>query len=115
MVKAVCSRLRGNVIAAPSKDEAQVWEQAAKFLGARVQGSKAEMPGREPDMSLASATAMRTVLGHIEAASKLMHNRETVVKDITNQGARGVYGGELSQTNLKRLEPKHEEDVDAMV
>merc|ERR1719159_945416 len=115
MVQAACSRLRGNTIRAPSKEEAPVWEQAAKFLGARVQGSKAEMPGREPDMSLASATAMRNALGHIEAASKLMHNREMVVKDITNQGPRGVKGGELSQTNLKRLEPKHQAAVDAML
>jgi len=115
MVRAVCSRLRGNSINAPSVQEAPVWEQAAKFLGARVQGTKAACPGREPDMSLASATAMKTVLGHIEAASKIVWNRETIVNDITNQGPRGVKGGELSQTGLKRLDRRHIQTVDAMV
>merc|ERR1719310_337679 len=115
MVRAVCSRLRGNSIGAPSKEEAPVWEQAAKFLGARLQGTKAACPGREPDMSLASATAMKTVLGHIEAASKIVWNRETIVNDITNQGPRGVKGGELSQTGLKRLDRRHIQTVDAMV
>merc|ERR1711985_68941 len=115
MVKAVCSRLRGSAIPAPSKEDAQVWTQAAKFLGARVQGSKADMPGREPDMSLASATAMKTVLGQIEVACKMIWNRETIVMDITNSGMRGVKGGELSQTDLKRLDPKTKAAVDAMV
>jgi len=116
MLKAVCSRLRGEAAPfAPSKDNAQAWEQAAKFLGARVQGSKEEMPGRDPDMSLAAATAMKTVLGHIEVASKLTWNRETIVKDIVNQGPRGVKGGQLSQTHLKRLDPKHAAAVDAML
>merc|ERR1719171_2068188 len=115
MVRAACSRLRGNSIRAPSKEEAPAWEQAAKFLGARVQGSKTEMPGREPDMSSAAATALRTVLGHIEVASKLVWNREIIVKDITNPGPRGVKGGQLSQTHLKRLDPKHAAAVDAML
>merc|ERR1719161_1228147 len=115
MVTAVCGRLRGKAISAPSKEDAQVWTQAAKFLGARVQGSKADMPGREPDMSLASATAMKTVLGQIEVACKMIWNRETIVMDITNSGMRGVKGGELSQTDLKRLDPKTKAAVDAMV
>jgi len=115
MIRAVCSHLRGNTINAPSKEEAPVWEQAAKFLGGRVQGSKAACPGRQPDMSLAAANAMCTVLGRIEAASKLMWNRETVIKDITNDGSRGIYGGELTQTGLKRLDGKHLSTVDAMV
>merc|ERR1719161_1022540 len=88
---------------------------AAKFLGARIQGSKADCPGREPDMSAASATAMKTVLGHIEAASKLMWNREVVVRDICNPDAIGVKGGELSQEELQRLDPVHRAEVDAMV
>jgi hypothetical protein len=73
------------------------------------------MPGREPDMSSAQAAAMRKVLGQIEAASKLMSNREKVVKDITNPGPRGVCGGPLSQGHLKRLDPKHQASVDEMV
>jgi len=115
MVRATLSLLRGNQIQAPSKEEAVVWEQAAKFLGGRVQGSKAECPGREPDMSAAAATAMCTVLGRIEVASKLIHNREVVAKDITNPGPRGVKGGELSQTGLKRLDPKHQGTVSQML
>jgi len=89
--------------------------QAAKFLGKRIQGTESECGGRQPDMSAASADAMRTVLGHIEAASKLLSNRETVVKDITNQGPRGVKGGVLSQTHLKRMDVKHQDSVDEMV
>merc|ERR1719449_398647 len=115
MVQAVISLLRGKLVKAPSKQDAFVWEPAAKFLGARVQGSKSEMPGREADMSSAAATAMKTVCGHIEAASKLIHNRETVVNDITNPGKRGVKGGELSQTELKRLDPIYRSSVDAML
>merc|ERR1711904_425177 len=84
-------------------------------LGARVQGSTSECPGRGPDMSLASAAAMRTVLGHIEAASKMIWNREVIVKDITNSGPAGVKGGKLSQTNLKRLDPEHQAVVDVMI
>merc|ERR1719160_692256 len=115
MVKAACKLLRGNAIPAPSQDEAVVWEQAAKFLGGRVQASKGECPGREPDMSAASATAMCAVLGRIEVASKLIHNREVVAKDITNPGPRGVKGGELSQTGLTRLDPKHQQTVFQML
>jgi len=115
LVSAVCSRLRGNKISIPPADKAKVWEKAAKFLGARIQGSKTDCPGREPDMSAASATAMKTVLGHIEAASKLMWNREVVVKDICNPEAIGVKGGELSQEELQRLDPVHRAEVDAMV
>merc|ERR1719161_1112279 len=115
MVAAACSLLRGNAIQAPSKEEAVVWEQAAKFLGGRVQGSKAECPSREPDMSAASATAMRAVLGRIEVASKLIHNREVVAKDITNPGPRGVKGGQLSQEGLERLDPKHQGTVFQML
>merc|ERR1719160_587912 len=66
-------------------------------------------------MSLASATAMKTVLGQIEVACKMIWNRETIVMDITNPGLRGVKGGELSQTDLKRLDPKTKGAVDAMV
>jgi len=115
MVQAVCSLLKGKSVSAPSKQDALVWEPAAKFLGARVQGSKNEKPGREPDMSSAAAAAMKTACGQIESASKLIHNRETVVNDITNPGPRGVKGGQLSQTELKRLDPKHRATVDAML
>jgi len=66
-------------------------------------------------MSPAQAGAMRTALGQIEAASKLMSNRETVVKDITNPGPRGVYGRELSQTHLKRVDSKYQASVNQMV
>merc|ERR1719389_954929 len=58
---------------------------------------------------------MKTVLGQIEVACKMIWNRETIVMDITNSGARGVKGGELSQTDPKRLDPKNKAAVDAMV
>jgi len=116
MLRATCCRLLGKEASGPSTaEEAMVWMQAAKFLGKRLQGSTTECAGREPDMSSASAAAMRTVLAQIEAASKLISNRETVVLDITNTGARGVKGGVLSQTNLKRMDRQHAETVDAMV
>jgi len=115
MLNAVCNRLLGKAISAPpSVNEAQVWAKAARFLSARIQDPMSECPGREPDMSAAQAVAMRKVLGEIEAASKLMSNLETVVKDITNTGTKGVYGNELSQTELKRVDPKYQASVKQM-
>merc|ERR1712032_1368154 len=107
--------LLGKRISAPSTpDEALVWAKAARFLSNRIQGETSACPGRTPDMSAAQASAMRKVLGQIEAASKLMSNLETVVKDITNIGPRGVYGRALSQTELKRVDPKYAASVRQM-
>merc|ERR1711953_673304 len=89
-------------------EEALVWNQAAKFLIYRLQASQGECPGREPDMSLAAATAMRKILAQIEAGFKLMSNREKVVNDIINPAPK-------SQPELKRLDSKHKSTVDAMV
>merc|ERR1712032_173631 len=115
MLVAVCDRLLGKRISAPSTpDEALVWAKAARFLSNRIQGEPYACPGRTPDMSAAQASAMRKVLGQIEAASKLMSNLETVVKDITNTGPRGVYGRALSQTELKRVDPKYAASVKQM-
>jgi len=66
-------------------------------------------------MGSSAATGLRTALGQIEAASKLMSNREKVVQDITNAGPKGVNGGQLSQTHLKRLDRQHQASVDAMM
>merc|ERR1719171_1600514 len=66
-------------------------------------------------MGKAAATAMRTVLADIEAANKLMSNRETVVKDITNPGPTAVKGGTLTQQDLKRVDRKHQDSVDEMM
>merc|ERR1719313_1239804 len=116
MVKAVGSRLLGQAVSGPSApEEMVVWAEAAAFLSQRIQASTVDMPGRAPDMGKAAATAMRTVLGDIEAASKLMSNRETVVKDITNPGPSAVKGGNLTQVELKRLDSKQQASVDAMV
>jgi hypothetical protein len=116
MIKAACRRLLGKETSgASTKDEALVWANAAWFLGVRVQGSDREMPGRAPDMSAAQAEAMKTVLGQIEAASKLMNNREVVCKDIINSGSTGVYGGMLTQRGLQRLDPKHRDIVNDML
>merc|ERR1719375_2372799 len=67
-------------------------------------------------MSIHAALAMQKVLAQIEAASKLISNREKVVKDICNPGSKAInIGGELTQTDLKRLPTKHLSSVDAMV
>merc|ERR1711897_17431 len=58
---------------------------------------------------------MRKVLVEIEAASKLMSNREKVVLDITNAGPSGVNGGNLTQLDLTRVDRKQQVFVDAMV
>merc|ERR1711985_151634 len=78
-------------------------------------GADYEMPGRAADMSLHAAIAMQKVLAQIEAASKLMSNKEKVVKDICNQGSTAVNGGQVTQTDLKRLQPGQQSSVDAMV
>merc|ERR1719191_1824089 len=104
MVRATCAKLLGKEAKPPSTQaEATVWMQAAKFLGKRIQGTESECGGRQPDMSAASADAMRTVLGQMEAAHKLISNREMVVNDITNSGSAGLKGGQLTQTNLTRV------------
>jgi len=114
-VSAVCCRLLGKETSgASTPEEAKVWAMAAKFLKARIQ-APGECPGRKADMSQAQADAMMWVLAQIEAAHMLMSNREVVVKDITNPGPTGVKGGKLTQTNLKRVDSKHQACVDAMV
>merc|ERR1711904_578984 len=116
MLKAVCSLLLGEQVSGPSTpEEALVWAQAATFLSGRIQKSSSEMPGRSPDMSLHAALAMQKVLGHIEAASKLMSNRDKVVKDICNPGSTAVNGGQVTQTALKRLRAGQQSSVDKMV
>merc|ERR1719235_2494758 len=92
-----------------------VWAQAAMFESGRIQGSADACPGRAADMSSYAAAEMGTALGQIEAASKLMSNREKVVQDITNSGSVGVNGGKLTQLDLKRLDKKHQATVDAMM
>merc|ERR1712048_411117 len=62
-----------------------------------------------------AAKAMRTSLAQIEASSKLMSNRETVVKDITNAGPTGIKAPYLTQTDLQRVDPAHTSKVDAMI
>jgi len=92
-----------------------VWVQGATFLSGRIQKTDYEMPGRAADMSVDAALAMQKVLAQIEAASKLMSNRDKVVKDICNQGSTAINGGQVTQTELKRLQPGQQSSVDAMV
>merc|ERR1719428_1088122 len=116
MVQAVCSRLLGQEVSGPSTpEEALVWVQAATFLSGRIQKSYGEMPGRAPDMSFNAGIAMQKVLAQIEAASKLISNREKVVKDICNSGSSAINGGQVTQTELKRLPPGQQSSVDAMM
>jgi len=69
MIREVCCRLLGKVTCKPQASEELVWADAARFLSGRIQGTSNEMPGRNPDMSADAATALRTVLGPMEAAS----------------------------------------------
>jgi hypothetical protein len=55
------------------------------------------------------------MLAQIEASSKLMSNRDRVVKDITNPGPPASGGGGLTQKHLQRVKPEHLEAVAAMV
>jgi len=116
MLKQVISRLLSQEVSGPSSpEEALVWIQAATFLSGRIQKSRDEKPGRAPDMNRHSAVAMRKVLAQVEAASKLISNRDKVVKDICNPGSTAVNGGSVTQTDLKRLQPGQQASVDAMV
>jgi hypothetical protein len=109
MMKGAIGRLLGNQITVPgTAEEALVWNQAARFLRGRVQGSAAECQGREPDMSAGAANAMRTVLGQIESGCKILSNRVRIKEDITNPAPK-------SQDELKRVDRSHIETVDAML
>merc|ERR1719231_1413430 len=109
MVSAVgCRLLRKGTSGASTPEEALVWAQAARFLGARLQGSADECCGRKADMSAGQAAEM-------EAAHTLMSNRERVVQDICNPGPNNIDGKKLTQTELKRLDVKYRAMVDAMI
>merc|ERR1719375_1426931 len=115
MLGAVCCRLVGKIPSGPSSDmDAKVWADVARFLGARLQGPL-DCPGRAPDMSLASATEMRSVLAQFEAGALLMSNREKVALDIANPGPAAVGGGVLTQPELQRVDQKHKDSVQNMV
>jgi hypothetical protein len=116
MVNEVCCCLLGRPTQKkPSPEDAVVWAQAATFLAKRIQGTSSACPGRNPDMSSAAAEALRAMLAQMEAALMLMNNRERVVQDITNPGPDNIDGRALTQTDLKRVDAKHRESVDAMV
>merc|ERR1711904_677359 len=116
MVVAVCCHLLGQEVSGPStQEEAKVWVAAATFLSGRIQKSRNDCPPRQADMSIFAAASMQKVLAHIEASSKLTSNRDTVVKDICNQGSTAVNGGSVTQTDLKRLQPGQQQSVQAMV
>jgi hypothetical protein len=116
MLTAVCERLVGKEVSGPStQEDALAWAQAAAFFAGRIQDTASACQGRTRDMSQNAAREMRKVLGQIEAASKLISNREKVVKDITNAGPLAVNGGKLTQLNLKRVDKLQQASVDAMV
>jgi len=60
MIREVSGRLLGKSMSAPS--DAQVWADAARYFHGRIQDTSQAMPGRQRDMSVAAATAIRTVL-----------------------------------------------------
>merc|ERR1719210_2143498 len=107
-------------ISDPSKkDTESVWADAAKFFRARVQDpeSMCDVPheNRKADMSKAAATALRTTLGQMEAAHRLLLNRQMVLQDITNAGQQGLKGGQLTQLALARVDSRQTAAVDAML
>jgi len=65
MVSEVCSRLLGKNESEPGPSDEKVWAEAAKYLHQRIQATSKEMLGRKRDMSVAAATAMRTMLAQI--------------------------------------------------
>jgi hypothetical protein len=116
MVNEVCCCLLGRTTSKKlSHEDALVWAEAAAFLAGRIQGTPSDCPGRNPDMSTAAATALRTMLAQIEAAHMLMNNRERVVQDITNPGPKNIDGKALTQKDLQRVDVQHRACVDAMV
>lgn len=116
MLSAVCCRLLGKESAGPSThDEGQVWLHTARFLQGRLQASVKECRGRKPDMTAGEAEEMLNVLAQIEAVSKVMDNFDTVVKDITNPSSAGIYEEKTSQTELRRVDRKHQVLVEMML
>merc|ERR1711904_504528 len=49
------------------------------------------------------------------AANMLMSNRGRVGQDITNPGPQNIDGKALTQTDLKRVDTKHQASVNAMI
>jgi hypothetical protein len=87
MMREVCNRLFGKTISAPSTAaEAAVWKQAARFFNGRIQGLAQECPGRDADMSLGAAEAMREVLAKVPnlttAASTTAAGLEAAIKQM---------------------------------
>merc|ERR1719235_2895918 len=116
MVKSLVSLLLGQAVSGPSTpEEAVVWKQAAAFLAERVQGGSEPCPGRAPDMSPNAALIMKRALGQVEAFGKLMSNRDRVVQDIANLGPQNIEGKELTQPDLKRVDPQNKRAVEAMI
>jgi len=101
-----------------AKEKVLVWADAAKFLGDRIQdpksGSDPSVPMRKADMSMAAANALKAVLGQMEAAHRLMTNREMVANDITNPG-NALKGGTVTQKGLTRLPSNNKAAVDDML
>jgi hypothetical protein len=101
-----------------------VWPSMATYLTSRIQSTAKQKPGRSADMSEEAAAAMKAALSdgaapvafrqtrlsqhkfaaREEAARLLLLNMTFVVKDVCNSSAtEGIYGGPLTQTELKRL------------
>jgi surfactin synthase thioesterase subunit len=124
MIGEVCNYLQGKAATKkPSAQEASVWAAAATYLSKRVQGSNREMPGRNADMSVGAATALRSALEAVagdgaarkEAAQALKANQKKVVADIVNPGPKNIDGIVLTQRNLDRVDNKHQAAADAMI
>jgi len=51
-------------------EQAQAWARTAAYLLNRLQGTRMECPGRDPDMSEAAAAAMREALAEVESLAR---------------------------------------------
>merc|ERR1719181_532575 len=108
MIKAVCDCLQGKPLKKAAGADAAVWSAAANFLSKRVQGEASDCPGRQPDMSAGAARA--------EAAAALKANQKRVVADIVNTDSKNIdKTAAVSQTQLARVDPKSQAEVDAMI
>ena len=103
--------------------QAGTWAAMAAYVSTRIQSSRDEVAGREPDMSGAAAEAMRAVLKEVgagvgddvaaeahpfaareEAARKLLSNFDALMKDVTNPSpVLNIVGRALTQPELKRV------------
>lgn len=51
-------------------EQARVWARTVEFMLHRIQGSRMECPGRDPDVSQAAAAALRAALAEVDTIAQ---------------------------------------------